>query len=141
MNRDIVNLIITPSFLNAIAPYFRKKIISNYGIENYNLINSWIICILHTYSSNNINLQIHCLKLINFKDIIILMGLSQIQIYSSTRYNSLLTYTNVSEVLFYIRFLETFWNFIFSILLESSCTKNKVLGLLIISSGLVIYNK
>lgn len=141
MNKEIINLIITPSFLNAISPYFRKKIINSYGIENYNLINSWIICMLHTYSSNNLNLQIHNLKLINFKDVIILIGISQIQIYSSIRYNSLLRYINVSEVLFYIRFLETFWNFIFSILLENNCTKNKVLGLIIISSGLVVYNK
>tara|TARA_Y100000389_G_scaffold114318_1_gene111501 strand:+ start:1987 stop:2412 length:426 start_codon:yes stop_codon:yes gene_type:complete len=141
MNKEVINLIITPSFLNAISPYFRRKIVNNYGIENYNLINSWIICILHTYSSNNLNLQIHNLKLINFKDIIILIGLSQIQIYSSTRYNSLMTYINVSEVLFYIRFLESFWNFIFSILLENNYNKNKLLGLIIISSGLVVYNK
>ena len=141
MNYLVTNNIIICSFLNTLAPYFKKNIIVKIGYLDYNLINSWVICILHTYSSNNLHLQLHNLQTVNFKDIIILIGLAQIQIYTSSKYNSLITKINVSELLFYIRFFESLWNFIFSILLENNYNKNKLFGLIIITSGLVVYNK
>lgn len=141
MNYLVTNNIIICSFLNTLAPYLKKNIIVKIGYLDYNLVNSWVICILHTYSSNNLNLQLHNLQTINFKDIIILIGLAQIQIYTSSKYNSLITKINVSELLFYIRFFESLWNFIFSILLENNYNRNKLFGLIIITSGLVVYNK
>ena len=137
MNYLVTNNIIICSFLNSLAPYFKKNIIVKIGYLDYNLVNSWVICILHTYSSNNLHLQLNNLQTINFKDIIILIGLAQIQIYTSSKYNSLITKINVSELLFYIRFFESVWNFIFSILLENNYNRNKLFVLIINDISLV----
>ena len=71
----------------------------------------------------------------------IIFILSQITIYSSMNYSYLIENTNVSYLILYFRVLETIWNLIFTIVLENDFSKNKIFGIIIISSGLIIYNK
>ena len=142
MNYLITNNILFCSFLNTLAPYFKKRIIIKIGYLNYNLINSWIICILQTFnSSNNNNIELSNIKYLNYKETFIIFILSQITIYSSMNYSYLIENINVSYLILYFKVLETIWNLIFTIVLENDFSKNKIFGIIIISSGLIIYNK
>ena len=141
MNYIITNNILTCTFLNTLTPYLKKRIIVKLGYLNYNLINSWVICMFHTFNINNKNIDLSNVRYLTFKETTILFMLSQITVYSSVNYSYLIENMNINNLVIYIKIFETFWNLIFNIFLENNFNKNKFFGIIIISSGLIIYNK
>ena len=96
---------------------------------------------LHTFNINNKNIDLSNVRYLTFKETTILFMLSQITVYSSVNYSYLIENMNINNLVIYIKIFETFWNLIFNIFLENNFNKNKFFGIIIISSGLIIYNK
>lgn len=140
MDKNIITKLLTNSFIYTLTPYARKNIANNINTQTYQFINSWLICVLQTYNLDYNNIHLHHIKHLHYNNILLIFLLSQFSIYSTYNYFYLIKNMSVSDFIMYSKILDSFLNLAFAYFFDDSINKNKIIGIIVLSSGFIIYN-